>query len=610
MPRPKTRRLLLSAIVLFSLAACNQETATVDPKITLINAQRDYKGLIELVAEEYPHIEIEIEPYRGRNMSAYCKQQIETGSMPDIYSTTQAWDESLQEKNLLDLSSYHVTSLYNTARLNEYAVNGKVYLLPFDYTVSGIAYNKSLFDRLKIDLPTSFKQLKEETIPALKKNNVDTSVCLLNLPGSSFNFFFNVAGTVYMNSRKGREWRSSFSDMNSSTFASDNENFAKCATYFQEWIDCGMITYEEGVSNSQSAVEAKFQEGNTAFMLGTIQRYTQNKDGTGDQYSLMPWLSEDGTNNVYITSPTRLYGLNKNLGKSENKQKLQDVLHVLEVLSTNRGYAALNGSSSSNLCSIKDFVAPASSVFYDEAAKAVSKGKAMDLVYTGWDDYLKPFGNEVLEVIKKTEGKSVNGFATYLDDFKKNLQKNGRTYYCEVTEELDTIQAAQLTGQIFMDKVSDAAGALVSYNVYNPEISANLENSYGANGRILKGMMSEEYITIWLATGWDEKIQTIHYKGSKIKEMAKKGVDTRKTGFYYPYVYMTRDGKEIDDDKEYTFIIVGHNRAERESLTKEKILVSTDIVGLDAAKEYLLKQKTISSATLDNSLVLSTTKSA
>ena len=606
MHRTRLRRLLLSAITLLSVASCTAATPEVERKVTLVNAQRDYAKLIELVAEEYPDVNIEIEPYRGRNMSAYCKQQLETGSMPDIYSTTQAWDESLQAENLLDLSNYHVTSLYNTARLNEYAIDGKVYLLPFDYTITGIAYNKSLFERLNLTLPTSFKQLKEETIPALKEKGANTSVCLLNLPGSSFNYFFNIAGTVYMNTRKGREWRNSFSNMESNTFATGNEDFARCASYFQEWIDCGMLTFEEGVSDSQSAVEAKFQEGNTAFMLGTIQRFTQNKDGTGDEYSLMPYLSEDGTNNIYITSPGRLYGLNKNLAKSENKQKLQDALHVLEVLSTNRGYTAVNGSNSSNLCSIKDFVAPSTTVYYEEAIKDVSKGKAMDLVYTGWDDYLKPFGNEVLEVIKKSEGKSVEGFATYLDNFKKNLQQNGRTYYCEVTEELDTIQAAQLTGQIFMDKISDAAGALVSYNVYNPEISANLENSYGANGRILKGKMTEEYITIWLATGWSEKIQTVHFKGSKLKEMAKQGTDTRNTGFYYPYVYMTRDGKDLEDEKEYTFILVGHNRSERDTMG----LIDTGIVGLDAAKKYLLKQGTISSATLDNSLVLSTTKSA
>lgn len=606
MQRHAYRRLLLSAITLFSLASCNlgNQNATHDP-VTLINAQRDYEGLIQLVKEQYPEINIKIEAYRGRNMSAYCKQQLETGSMPDIYSTTQAWEASYQEKNLLDLSGYKVSSLYNTARLGEYAIEGKNYLLPFDYTVTGIAYNKTLFEDKGISVPTSFTELKEVTIPALNEKGINTSVCLLNLPGSAFNYFFNVSGALYMNTKSGREWRSGFSDVKSDTFASDNASVKECASYFQEWIDCGMIQYTEGVSDSQTKVEEEFQKGNTAFMLGTIQRYTQNDDGSGDKYSLMPWLSRDGKSNIYITSPTRLYGLNKELGKSENKQKLEDALHVLEVLSTNEGYKAINGTTSSNLCSINGFEAPTTSSYYENAVDAVSHGKAMDIVYTGWDDYLAPYGNDLLSWVKGEEGKNATSSLSYLDGLKRNLKDNGKKVYATVTEELDTVQAAQLTGQIFMDKISESEGALVSYNVYDSSIKANLENSYGANGRILKGDMTEEYITVWLATGWYEKIQTVHFKGSKLKEMAKQGTDTRNTGFYYPYVFMTKDGKELEDDREYTFVLVGHNRKERETMG----LIDTGIVGLDAAKEYL-DGKTISSKSLNNDLVLSTTKSA
>ncbi len=606
MPRTKSPRLSLSAIPLLLLSACFDSRPIMREAITIIDGQRDYRSLISLVKENYPEIDVEIEPYRGRNMSAYFKQQLETGSMPDIYSTTQAWDSAYQEQNLLDLSQYGVTGLYNSARLHEYAVDGKIYLLPFDYTISGIAYNKTLFDRLNISVPQSFAELKNVTIPSLKSNNINVSSCLFDLPGSAFNYFFNIAGTSYMSTKEGREWRSQFSDKTSSVFASSNSKVASCASLFQEWIDCGMLCFEEGVSNSQSVVEAQFREGNTAFMIGTIKRFSQNDDGSGDQYALMPWLSEDGKNNIYITQPGRLYGINKKLSEPGNEQKLKDALNFLEVLSTNEGYVALNGLNSSNLCSIADFKTTFVPDYYKEALEDTSKGKSMDLVYTGWDDYLKPFGYEILDWVKGKEGKSAASSLLFLDSFKESLKKNGTTYYAEVIEELNTVEAAQLTGQIFMDKISDAAGALVSYNVYNKEISADLENSYGANGRILKGKMSEEYITIWLATGWSEEIKAVRYKGSKLKEMAKKGTDTRKTGFYYPYVFMTRNGEELEDEKEYLFILVGHNRAERESIE----FVETGVVGLDAAKEYLLKKKTISKATLENNLVISTEKAA
>ncbi len=569
-------------------------TTTEHESITLMDAQRDYAGLIELVAEKYPEINIEILPYRGRNMSAYCKQQLETGIMPYIYSTTQAWDAKYQKENLIDLSQYHVTELYNDARLSEYVVDGGVYLLPFDFTITGFLCNKSLLERNGIAIPTSFAQMRDETIPALKEKGINVSTCLLDLPGSAFNFFFNACSGEYMNTVQGRKWRSSFIDLESDTWASDNEDLQTCIEFFQQLIDCGLINFGTE-SKEYSSVLGKFLEGNTAFLVGTVKQFTQYDDGTGDQYILVPWYSEDGENNTYITSPTRFYGLSKELLEPGNEQKLQDALHVLEVLSTNEGYYALNGESSTNLCSIKDFNISSESP-YSEAAKAVSRGFGMNLIYTGWDGFLVSVGESILSWIKgEITGQEV---LQVLDNTKKALRETGVTSYATVTEELNTVQAAQLSGQMFLE-ATGADAALISYNVYNPNINALMENSYGANGSILPGQLTEEYITIFLPTGWYDKLQTIERTGKEIKERAVKGADTRNTGFYYPYVFMTADGQPLEDDTMYTVVICGHTRSERSSLG----LKDTGIVGLDAAKEYLLKVGEVSTKTLDNSLV-------
>ena len=595
-----TIMLLVACIMSLMAAGISEETTeavtqtTEHEPVTLMDAQRDYAGLIELVAEAYPEITIEIEPYRGRNMSAYCKQQLETGIMPDIYSTTQAWDEKYQKENLIDLSQYAVVELYNDARLSEYIVDGGIYLLPFDFSITGYLCNKSLLERNGIAVPTSFAQMREETIPALQEKGIDVSTCLLDLPGSAFQFFFDVCAGEFMNTIQGRKWRSSFIDLESDTWASDNEDLQACIEYFQQWIDCGFMKYSE-ISGEYSSVLGKFTEGNTAFLVGTVKQFTQYSDGTGDQYVLVPWYSEDGENNTYITSPTRFYGLNKELLEPGNEQKLQDALHVLEVLSTNEGYIAVNGENSTNLCSIKNFNVASSSP-YSEAANAVSHGYGMNLVYTGWDSYLVPVGEAILSWIKgEITGQDV---LEAFDNTKKALRDTGVTSYATVTEVLDTVQAAQLSGQMFME-ATGADAALISYNVYNPEINALMENSYGANGKILPGELTEEYITIFLPTGWYDKLQTIQRTGREIKERAVQGADTRNTGFYYPYVFMTADGQPLNDDDTYTVVICGHTRSERSTLG----LVDTGIVGLDAAKEYLLKVGEVSTKTLNDSLV-------
>ena len=598
------RNLLLSAVIavctLFLLSGCGGKTE--HEPITIMDAQRDYRALIELVHEKYPEINIEILPYRGRNMSAYVKQQLETGSMPDIYSTTQAWDPELQEAHLVDLSQYAVTESYSLARLNEYVTeDGGLYLLPFDYSVNGITYNRTLLDRYGIEVPSSFAQLRDETIPALEANGIRVCDCLLDLPGTGFQYFFNIASTGYMNTLDGRKWRSAFADTDSETFAAGNQEVLACMDYFQQWIDCGMINADY-LRESSSILLDNFIAGNTAFFVGAIVRYTQNEDGTGDQYGLLPYLSEDGSQNMYITQPGRLYGLNKELEEPGNEQKLEDALHFLEVLSSEEGYTAINGTQSTYMCSVKDFEVPEDS-FYAEAVRSIGHGYSMNMVYTGWENYLVPFGEAVFDWISSSG--SADNALEILDDAKRSVQASGTTYYATVTEELDTVQAAQLSGQMFME-ATDADAALISYNVYSPDVPALMGNSYGANGRILKGNMSEENITIFLPTGWYDTLKTAELSGSKIKQMAAEGCDTRGTGFHFPYVLLTKDGKLPEDDTIYKVVLCGYNKSEKETLG----ITDTGIVGLDAAKDYLLKVKEVSSKTLDSSLVQTVTPEA
>lgn len=121
-----------------SSSAASAPSGSSDGKhepITIMDANRDYSNLIELVHKTYPEINIQIEPYKGGNTTAYMKKQLMTGILPDIYCTTQTWDDDLLRNNLVDLSKYPITDLYNPVRLNEMDVDGATYLLPYDYTI-------------------------------------------------------------------------------------------------------------------------------------------------------------------------------------------------------------------------------------------------------------------------------------------------------------------------------------------------------------------------------------------------------------------------------------------------------------------------------------------
>lgn len=571
-------------------ASTSTATSTPHEPVTIMDASRDYTALMELVHQKYPEITLEIQPYHGRNTTAYMKKQLESDHQPDIYSTTQAWDVELQQEHLLDLSPYAVTELYNPARLNEMDVNGAVYLLPYDFSIVGILCNRSLLERLGLPVPTSFAQLRDEVIPVLQENNVELSACLMNLPGFPFQYFFNIASTSYVNTVQGRQWQLDFTEGD----ANATDHLQSSRELFQQWIDCGMINYGQQDAGIKD-VRTHFMEGNTAFLFGITSPFSQNEDGTGDQYELLPYLSEDGTQDAYITQPSRYYGLSRHLQESGNEQKLEDALHILEVLSTTEGYTAVIGDISSNMCSIKDFSLPEESPYY-KAMSALNNGYVAPLVYSGWENYIVPFGHAVMQWIC---GNSTGDAAlAVLDTTKQDFLANGIPYYATVTEELDTAQTAQLCGQIFMSAAGTDA-ALISYNVYYPEVPAAQENGYGANGCIMEGELTEEDITAFLPTGWYDTLKIATEPGSVLKQMARDGCDMRGNGYPYPYIFLTKDGQPLADDTTYTCVICGYSKSLSDTLDVQ----DTGIVGLDAAKQYFRSVGEVSTKLLDSSLL-------
>lgn len=72
--------------------------------------------------------------------------------------------------------------------------------------------------------------------------------------------------------------------------------------------------------------------------------------------------------------------------------------------------------------------------------------------------------------------------------------------------------------------------------------------------------------------------------------MAKEGCDLNGNGYPYPYVLLTKDGTDLEDEKEYTVVICGFLKGMEDELNQQ----DTGIVGLDAAKEYLKNVKEVS----------------
>lgn len=101
----------------------------------ILTAGRDYSAFLELLHSKYPEIKVELDAYRGQNMSAYTRRQLTSGILPDIYTSTYFWEPKRQAEYLLDLSKYPITDRYNASQMKQTDVNGATYLLPYDFSI-------------------------------------------------------------------------------------------------------------------------------------------------------------------------------------------------------------------------------------------------------------------------------------------------------------------------------------------------------------------------------------------------------------------------------------------------------------------------------------------
>ena len=433
----------------------------------LLTAGRDYTRFLELLHSRYPEIRVELDAYYGQNRSAYTRRQLNSGILPDIYSCTYFWSPDKQAEYLIDLSRYPVTDCYQPLQMQRTDVNGATYLLPYDFSIQGIWYDRTLFRRMGWEAPADFAGMKE-LLPRIAQ-----------------------AGFL-----AGQEKAS--------------DALRESAELFQQWIDCGLLNMEYP-DFEVDRMFSLFQQGNAAFFVGSLDQTSQNADGTGDQYALLPYPAPDKVGNTYVIKTSRFYGLSRELEEPGNEQKLEDALHFLEVLSTPEGFESIAGDSPSSMCSLNDFTLPEASP-YNRPLAEINAGHAAPFIYAGWEDYVADFGNEVRRWINGEIG--ADDALQILDDLQAEVRTHGgAVVYTTVTEMLDTLQTAQLVGKIFLE-AAGADAALISCNETKPGIGAFYENVAGVSGCLQPGPMTEEDLVAYLPTGWYGTIYTIDLSGA------------------------------------------------------------------------------------------------
>lgn len=567
------------------LTGCGSSTTenkTNEHEAITINAPyRNISAFVDLVHEKYPEINIEVVPYSGSNTTAWMNGMLQSGELTDIYfkTTYSATNEDVSDK-FMDISSYDFTDLYVQSRLREVTDEGAIYMLPLYYSCLGVTYNKTLLDKNGWVLPKSFEEL-EELAPKVKKAGYNLCLDMYQYPGFGFQYLCNILDTDYLSTINGLRWQSNF--LAGKSNLKNTPEMLDSMKLLERWRKIGMLN-DLADTKDDMVTKEEMLKGNTLFLLGSSGDL-QKEGKTEDEFKLMPYLSENGKQNVFILNVNRYVGLNKHLEEAGNEQKLEDALHIMEVLSTEEGMWILNPSQKDTaLLPLKNAKVSKNS-YYSDVLEDLNEGHTAPFIYAGWENIIVPIGEKMINYIRGNCDleEVINSF----DNNQSLVTDNTAVAYTTVTETLDTDDCARLVGICFA-KATNSEVALISENAYHPEdADMNIE---GVNGSLFKLPVTEQEITSIIPTGWQENIQTVTLTGARIKELAEKGYNRNDAGIIYPYAFVTKEGTELKDDITYKVAICGAT----DEVKSEGNIQDSGVLGLDAAKDYFGQFKTLS----------------
>ena len=584
-----SRRSFLQVVGLLAataaLTACGGKTETVKKDdthevITFMAPYMEEEAFIEQVHSVYPEVNIEIVPYSGDNTTTCLQNMFEANDLPDICTLT-VYDPMTYHVSdkLLDLSGYDFTDNYVESRLQEVSDNGAIYLLPSSYNCYGITYNKTLLREHGWELPNSFAELEALAAEA-KEAGVDLCLPQIQYPGYGFQYLCNIADADFLGTLDGKLWQKDY--LSGEANVSNTPGMMQAMAYVQKWKDIGMLN-DSGDALDDNVTRQRMTEGNTLFLIGGTNGIVESDDNA-DKFGLMPYLSEDGTQNVFVLKVNRFYGLNKKL--EQNPQKLEDALKVMRVLSTVEGSSALIPAKTLK-CSLLPFKdAKADDTYYADVADVLNAGNTAPFIYSGWENTIVTTGTKMLDFIKGDA--TMEDVIRQMDEDQDSVVNNTPDTITTVTEELSQEDCAMLVGRCFAQATGSDL-ALVSLSTWIPGNPTD-QNHHGVAAKLYAKGITDYDLSVILPTGWNRTIQTVALTGQQISELLASGYDAYGNGKGYPYVLVSPVQPEAG--KTYQVAICGVS----DQLAAETTVTDSGVVGMDAAKAFFGAYTTISRA--------------
>lgn len=501
-----------------------------------------YQKFLELLAEKEPQIRLEFISYKGGNATGYSWSQMRADDISDIFITSQILDADLAKERLVDLSGYSFINDFPTSMLDQVSIDGGIYLLPVSNSMYGIFYNKTLMEEKGWKVPADFAEL-EKLCADIRAEGMIPGVISTQLTGDPFSAVFNLAKTSWLTTPEGMRWEQEFLSGKDTA----EGMWEGTMDYVRRYLEIGMFCTDPEDRNSPTLILDYLGNRKAVFCTAVQTVNITELPDTGDQLGMMPFISEDGSKNVYMYSPTFYFGISKRLTEPGNEKKLEEAIKILSLLYSEEGQAAFVDEDTPCVLSVLNSVAvPEDSLIYD-AQHALWQGRAFPMTYAGWDGVLPDMGQAYKEWFRGENGMDKERCISRMDELQQNwLNHSDELYFCESTADFTLEETGKMLGKV-LGSATGADAVMVPIGEFH---EGGVELGSGVTGKLYAGKINMD-VASTVCPSTDGKYAMMTMTGAEAKELAKAGFDSVGDGNPFPYLLVTKGDAALQDQQSY-----------------------------------------------------------
>lgn len=360
--KAKFTKTLVMVLLLFLFCACSAKSPrdiltqeqteagkiqlTISPKYA-VNLN-DFEEAVEMRFSNLDLIQV------GNYTSNYSDEYAQRLANDDLTDIIVTWplDKAAQDcgDRLIDLSGLEFTSNYMISMLNDIAQDGKLYYLPGPTQIRGIVLNKTLFKENGWKIPTNFeefvtvcREIEASGIRSLQLSFWNHEVLLYAFEGFAYSESFSSPRAIeaVQNYNQGE---------------GSLQDFALPAFDVYERLIAEGIFKPEDLDIRYPMREKMFFQRECAMMneAFAINPKKMEKANFTDELAFIPFFCPGKENSWGHIIPYQYIGLNGNLQKRGNEEKLELALQIMDFISTPEGQAALGNYSNTMFSSLID----------------------------------------------------------------------------------------------------------------------------------------------------------------------------------------------------------------------------------------------------------------